>query len=120
MSAIGLLLGHFGRRRRQREYAAYLSTDAWREKRAARVRMDAGSCRICDSEADLQVHHRRYVRRGEETMDDLTTLCGACHTLHHAAREGRVRIRPAQSPLRWIAAALLGALSGVLIVRLGF
>ena len=60
-------------------YYLYLKTDRWQELRNARMELDNHRCRMCDVLATC-VHHRRYPDiLGEETVDDLTSLC----TVHH-------------------------------------
>ena len=40
-------------------------------------------CQLCNKSGELNVHHRTYERRGEESYSDLITLCEDCHTLFH-------------------------------------
>jgi hypothetical protein len=64
------------------DYAAYLQSEEWRRKRDARLAIDTYRCRLCDSQDDLEVHHRpsSYPRIPNESItDDLTTLCRTCH-----------------------------------------
>lgn len=44
---------------------------------------DGRRCRLCNSKERLEVHHRTYKRRGNEKLDDLTTLCHRCHATYH-------------------------------------
>jgi hypothetical protein len=67
----------------QEEYAEYLKSKKWQERRGATQERDGGSCIICNSSSDLAVHHRTYVRRYEEHPEDLVTLCQPCHDLFH-------------------------------------
>jgi hypothetical protein len=65
-------------------YDDYLRSPVWQAKRREALQRDGYRCRVCDSAEQLQVHHRRYPAvLGTETMDDLTTLCDACHQRHH-------------------------------------
>ncbi|MEI6557841.1 MAG: hypothetical protein WCO00_05485 [Rhodospirillaceae bacterium] len=65
---------------RQKEYRAYLRTETWKRLRRAAVERDGRRCRLCNASGALQVHHRYYPEVfGTETIDALTTLCGACH-----------------------------------------
>jgi 5-methylcytosine-specific restriction endonuclease McrA len=67
---------------RWRDYDEYRSSRRWRKLRLQCYRRDGFRCRICNSSWNLNAHHRRYARRwGEETVDDLTTLCSLCHTI---------------------------------------
>lgn len=67
----------------QMPYGDYLKTPEWKAKRDATVDRDGGRCRLCYSEENLQVHHRTYRRRGQEDLNDLTTLCKGCHENFH-------------------------------------
>lgn len=64
-------------------YELYLKTDEWREKRELALERDGYRCRLCDTREQLHVHHRTYARRGNERLDDLTTLCDRCHNWFH-------------------------------------
>jgi DnaB helicase-like protein len=64
-------------------YEEYLKTPEWKVKRAQRLAQDRNRCVICNCAEKLQVHHRTYVRRGNELLEDLTTLCDNCHEHHH-------------------------------------
>jgi len=63
-------------------YAQYLRSDRWAELRAEAIERDGHACRFCNKPDDLSVHHRRYPARwGEETVQDLTTMCRGCHAV---------------------------------------
>lgn len=62
------------------DYSAYLSSWRWRLKRALVIWADGGSCVICNSRRQLQVHHRTYKRIFCEPFHHLTTVCAECHT----------------------------------------
>lgn len=64
-------------------YEEYLQTPEWRKKRELALQRDNNCCRVCNSDERLHVHHRTYVRRGNEDMEDLTTLCEECHERFH-------------------------------------
>ena len=68
---------------RSMPYAEYLQTDHWRSTRAKALRRADYACQICGSKEHLHVHHRTYVRRGEELPKDLIVLCESCHALYH-------------------------------------
>lgn len=70
-------------RLRSMPYEQYLKTPEWAEKREKVLSRDGHRCRACNSEENLQVHHRTYMRRGHEDLNDLTTLCGPCHEHFH-------------------------------------
>jgi len=64
-------------------YEEYLQTSEWKEKRAQALERDNNCCRVCNSDERLHVHHRTYARRGNENLEDLTTLCEECHERFH-------------------------------------
>jgi len=51
----------------------------WQVKRQQRLAIDGYRCRTCGATSSLTVHHVSYERFGDEPMDDLLTLCAACH-----------------------------------------
>lgn len=69
-------------------YEEYLRSPAWKTIRAEVIARD-GSCVLCDSTDELQVHHRTYARLGHEEPTDLATLCLRCHRVYHAAADVR-------------------------------
>jgi replicative DNA helicase len=64
-------------------YQEYLQTEEWAQKREQVLARDGHRCRLCDSSEKLHVHHRTYARRGNEDLDDLTTLCEQHHEQFH-------------------------------------
>lgn len=65
-------------------YSAYLKTDHWKKTRASALRRAGNRCQICNrDDVQLHVHHRTYVRRGEERASDLIVLCADCHKTFH-------------------------------------
>lgn len=75
--------------KRGHAYKAYIRSTIWEKLRLARIEIDNGRCRLCNSTCHLEVHHRHYPRiLGTETMDDLTTLCHQCHRIvTHSERQ---------------------------------
>lgn len=70
------------------DYTSYLASEEWQAKRLARQTLDGNRCRICNSNEQLEVHHRSYKRIfNEDVDDDLTTLCYRCHEAVRAIRE---------------------------------
>lgn len=59
-------------------YDDHLHSTYWRQIREQALARDNG-CRLCGSLENLQAHHRTYARLGQESLDDLTTLCSECH-----------------------------------------
>ena len=78
-----VLLALMGWRRltaRQQAYRDYMNSEGWKRLRREALERDGRRCRLCNGSASLQVHHRYYPEvLGTETVDALTTLCGACH-----------------------------------------
>lgn len=67
-------------------YKEYLRSPEWREKAAEARARAGGRCQVCNTNADLQVHHRTYERLRDELPEDLTVLCHACHEVFHRSR----------------------------------
>lgn len=74
--------GHIHRLRTM-PYEQYLQTPEWRAKRDQALERDDYHCRACNGDEKLHVHHRTYERRGNEDLNDLTTLCEECHGRFH-------------------------------------
>ena len=66
-----------------KEYLEYLKTPEWQNKRAWALKWADYACQVCESEKDLEVHHRTYRNIRNELPGDLTVLCGECHGLFH-------------------------------------
>lgn len=66
-------------------YNDYLKTDYWKAVAQAVKKRAGYRCQICNSQHDLQAHHRCYDNRGNELkhLDDLTCLCRRCHAIFH-------------------------------------
>ena len=66
-------------------YHDYLKTDYWKAVSQAVKKRAGYRCQICNSQHDLQAHHRCYDHRGNELnhLDDLTCLCRRCHAIFH-------------------------------------
>lgn len=80
------LLGKLLARReelRTMPYSDYLLTPEWRDKAMRRKMVDCNRCVGCGSREKLQVHHLTYARRGFEGVEELRTLCDACHEGTH-------------------------------------
>lgn len=69
---------------RKEQYQLYLKSDRWAELVAATFERDSHRCRMCNEPAQV-AHHREYPEVfGNETIDDLTSLCHRCHHNHHS------------------------------------
>lgn len=64
------------------EYNDYISSPEWKE-RSKEIRKKNPKCSLCNRVGALHVHHRTYVRLGNEEDGDLITLCKDCHDLFH-------------------------------------
>ena len=64
-------------------YEQYLTTEHWATVREERLIFAKHKCEICNSNDDLQVHHRTYDNIGNEQLTDLIALCKTCHKLYH-------------------------------------
>lgn len=50
------------------------------------LRRDRWTCQLCGSRQNLEVHHLEpRGRSGPDTMENLLTLCAACHRRQHEA-----------------------------------
>jgi len=61
------------------KYDRYISSPEWRSLRLKVLERDQHCCQTCLSTDDLEVHHKTYVRLGNEDLEDLITLCSECH-----------------------------------------
>ncbi len=64
-------------------YAEYLRSPEWQQRRFQALHEAGDRCQVCNSDGDLEVHHRTYERIGREELGDLIVLCRACHQLFH-------------------------------------
>ena len=62
---------------------AYLKSIEWKKLRHSVLVRDNYTCQICNSSANLHVHHMSYRNLFHEPLDDLITLCNTCHTNIH-------------------------------------
>ena len=72
----------FGEREPSIRYEDYLNSEQWKI-RAAQERKLNPNCSLCNRKGLLHVHHRTYVRLGNERQGDLVVLCDDCHSLFH-------------------------------------
>lgn len=71
------------------EYLDFLNTPYWDAVRSKKLFQAYYKCSLCDSNINLQVHHKTYEHHGyeHENLDDLIVLCGNCHSKHHGKGE---------------------------------
>lgn len=61
------------------DYKKYLKSDYWKDIKEQVHKRDNYKCRLCNSENNLQVHHKTYEFLGNENLEELITLCKKCH-----------------------------------------
>lgn len=67
----------------------YLGSRQWFEIASSIRSRDENHCRHCGKyDRALDVHHRTYARWGEESPDDLISLCHPCHQKEHGKETG--------------------------------
>ncbi len=69
--------------RQRKQYELYKQSPEWKATRERRKSMDNYKCQKCGSQEHLEVHHLTYEHMGNEPMEDLITLCHACHYNEH-------------------------------------
>ena len=70
------------------DYAAYLLSPEWQEKRRAVLWHAGNRCQLCNAaDTPLNIHHNNYDRVGRELPNDLIALCRPCHAKHHGKPE---------------------------------
>jgi 5-methylcytosine-specific restriction endonuclease McrA len=60
-------------------YDEHMKSDYWRKIRFQVRERDKHKCRHCGSGTNLVCHHITYENLGNESLDDLLTLCKRCH-----------------------------------------
>ena len=60
----------------------YLRSRHWELTRTEKLRSARGLCEGCGERA-TEVHHKHYKSLGAESMNDLESLCSACHRKRH-------------------------------------
>ena len=72
---------------RSRRPGLRLSADSYRKLRAEVLERDGWRCQYCGSLDRLEVHHLRWRGRlGDDTDENLITLCANCHGDIHRNR----------------------------------
>jgi hypothetical protein len=67
-------------------YREYLTSDAWRGKRARVLEHANFTCEGWRERPATQVHHLHYRRVFDELLFDLVAVCDACHEKCHGAQ----------------------------------
>lgn len=68
----------------QGSYREYLISPEWERTAHNRKVKSDHRCAACRSDKRLKVHHLHYRTLGNESMDDLMTLCHDCHSFAHS------------------------------------
>ncbi len=51
------------------------------------LRRDGWMCQCCGAKSNLEVHHKEFRSQGgDDSEENLTTLCAGCHSLKHHCR----------------------------------
>ena len=62
-----------------------LTLDEYEELHLRVLRRDGWRCQSCGSVKQLEVHHQQFrSHSGEDTEQNLITLCSKCHTSYHS------------------------------------
>lgn len=74
------------------EYAVYLASGEWAEKRRKVFARAKGICEGCGDAPATQVHHLTYAHMGNEFLWELVAICNDCHEREHPhmREEGRI------------------------------
>jgi hypothetical protein len=71
----------------QKQVPVRLATRDYEELRERVRRRDGWRCQFCGSMSNLEVHHQQFRSHwGEDTEDNLITLCTNCHSTCHRWR----------------------------------
>lgn len=90
-----------------KKYDEYLKSEYWQlVSKAVKGRADF-RCQVCNSQHDLQAHHRTYEHRGRELdhLSDLICMCRRCHGIFHGqlvpvAVSTPTPTKPTERPIR--------------------
>ena len=64
-------------------YIKYLGSDAWKFKRTQALVRDNYICQACKNNPAEEVHHLTYDTLFDEKLEDLLSVCKACHNQLH-------------------------------------
>lgn len=74
-------------------YKAHLRSRKWREIRQAKLQSAGHKCEWCGETGKLEVHHKHYNTLGNESSNDLLTLCQSCHWAADGVRTGDINLK---------------------------
>jgi 5-methylcytosine-specific restriction endonuclease McrA len=61
-----------------------LDDNAYQQLRLQVLERDGWRCQVCGSMMNLEVHHAQFrSRQGQDSEDNLITLCVQCHKFSH-------------------------------------
>jgi 5-methylcytosine-specific restriction endonuclease McrA len=73
------------RRSLQKQAPLRLERPEYDELRKRVLRRDGWRCQYCGPRLSLEVHHQHFrSHSGEDTEENLITLCATCHSVAHA------------------------------------
>ena len=101
-----------------KSYKKYIESPVWQatRKRFHQSFYCKRKCYICGAgECPLDLHHKTYLRLGQELLSDLIELCPVCHSyLHRALRESTI-----PEITLWNAADKIKLLIPILVLKKG-
>jgi 5-methylcytosine-specific restriction endonuclease McrA len=69
----------------QKQVPVRLGNRDYEHLRERVLRRDGWRCQFCGSRTNLEVHHQTFrSQSGEDTEQNLITLCANCHSLMHS------------------------------------
>jgi 5-methylcytosine-specific restriction endonuclease McrA len=70
---------------RRKQPRLRLDPELYEQLRNAVLRRDGWRCQSCGTRSGLEVHHKEFrSQAGDDSEENLITLCSACHaTVHH-------------------------------------
>jgi 5-methylcytosine-specific restriction endonuclease McrA len=85
-----------------KQYEKYLDSPKWKIKKIKYwASVGDKKCQACGSRKNLHVHHKTYIRFGNELLSDLCGLCNFCHIqVHKMARKNGGKLELATN--QWI------------------
>jgi 5-methylcytosine-specific restriction endonuclease McrA len=85
------------RRSLQKQAPIRLEHPEYEELRQRVLRRDGWRCQFCGCRLSLEVHHQQFrSQSGEDTEENLITLCANCHSVAHGT------VRAKRLNLLWI------------------
>ena len=80
----------FMQRIRPKQPRIQLDPSAYDDLRLHVLQRDAWRCQVCGSSENLEVHHKEFRSQlGQDSEENLITLCVRCHGGIHASRRDR-------------------------------